>query len=58
MISNKLINEISNISKESVISVKGKLNTYNDKNDNIKSVINCTEISTLDLIKEYDEKER
>lgn len=58
MISNKLINEICNISKESVISVKGKLNTYNDKNDNIKSVINCTEISTLDLTKEYDEKER
>lgn len=58
MLSNKLISKISNVSKEDTISIKGKLNTYNDMDNNFKSVIVCTEIDILNMSKNNDDMER
>ncbi len=58
MLSNKLIDKTVNISKDDTISIKGKLNTYVDKDNNIKSVIKCTEIDILEIFKNKDEKIR
>ena len=51
MISSDLIKEISNMSKGKNVSIKGRINTYTDKDKNIKSVIKCTEIDILDMYK-------
>ena len=54
MLPNELINSISDMGQNDTISIKGKLNTYNDKNNNLKSVINCTEIDILENSREQN----
>ena len=58
MLPSELINDISNMTENDTISIKGKLHTYNDKDNNMKSVINCTEINILDMTKNQEEMER
>lgn len=58
MLPSELINEISTMTKDDTISIKGKLNTYSDKDNNLKSVINCSEIDILDMSKNQEEMER
>lgn len=58
MLSNKFVDEISSLSKGKIVSINGKLNTYVDKENNVKSVINCTEVSILEKSKTSEEKER
>ena len=58
MLSSELIKEISNMTKDDTISIKGKLNTYSDKDNNLKSIINCSEIEFLDMSKSPEEMER
>ena len=58
MLPSELINEISTMTKDDTISIKGKLNTYSDKDNNLKSVIYCSEIDILDMSKNQEEMER
>lgn len=56
MLSNELINDILNMSKNDTISIKGKLHSYVDKDNNPKTVINCTDIDILEISKNQNEK--
>lgn len=58
MLPNELINEIANMKKDDTISIRGKLNTYSDKDNNLKSIINCSEIDILDMSKNQENMER
>ena len=58
MLSSDLINDITYIEKNNTISIKGKLNNYNDKNNNLKSIINCSEIEILDNTKNKVDNEK
>lgn len=51
LIPNNLLDSVSEMNKDKTISIKGKLNTYYDKNNNSKSVINCTDIEFLENTK-------
>lgn len=48
LIPNNLLDSVSKMNEDKTISIKGKLNTYYDKNNNSKSVINCTDIEILE----------
>lgn len=48
MLSSDLIDNITDMRENNIISIKGKLSTYNDKNNNLKSIINCSEIEILE----------
>lgn len=54
MLSNNLIDDVSNMAIDDIITIKGKLNTYSDKDNNLKTVIRCNEIMAFD--KEKQEK--
>ena len=41
-----------------LVNKNGKLNTYVDKENNVKSIINCTEVNILEKSKTSEEKER
>lgn len=53
-----LINSITDMKLNNTISIKGKLNTYNDKNNNLKSVINCIELNILKKAKNKEKLEK
>lgn len=57
MLPSDLLNKIQDMGENDTISIKGKLNTYSDKNNNLKSVINCTEIDILENSKEQNNEE-
>ena len=57
MLPDELIGSIRTMGENDTISIKGKLSTYNDKNNNLKSVINCTEIDVLENFKEQNNQE-
>lgn len=57
LLPSELVNNISNMKENDTISIKGTLSTYNDKNNNLKSVINCFEINFLDNLKEQNIRE-
>lgn len=44
------------MSKNDTISIKGKLHSYVDKDNNPKTVINCTDIDILEISKNQNEK--
>ena len=52
MLPSDLINSISDMKEEDMISIKGKLSKYNDKNNNLKTIITCSKIEILENIKD------
>lgn len=58
MLPDELIKKEYKINKDDTISIKGKLNTYNDKDNKLKSVINCSEINILNMSKNQENLER